>query len=226
MRYKKPSYMPGDIIVFSGRGPISALVKLATCSPHSHVGIVARVSRATLLLGPFMGTAGRHWAADEQLLRDWQTRLLLFESTTLSDAPCEITGEKINGVQAHDPASLVEGFKGRVYRMRLQPAWHRKLGSVGAKRLAGELLSHIGTSYDIPGSVLSATRILKRLCPSRAADRSEMVCVEYVASALLRVLDMSGSPLRLRLKPGQMTPGQFVRRLHGSGVYTREVRIK
>lgn len=222
MRYKYLSFDPGDILVFSGRGPVSALVKVATCSPYSHVGMVAQVAPADLLFSD-PHKAGKHPAISEDCPRNWQTRNLLFESTTLSSSPCEITGKRINGVQAHDPAAIVRGFRGRVYRMELNPPRQLTKCHDESHRLTAALLGRIGTSYDIPGSILSGTRILKRLFPGCAANRQKLVCVEYVAWALQEAFKRRRLPMEL--KPGQLTPGQLVRRLCRAGIYSWPKRI-
>jgi hypothetical protein len=68
----------GDVIGFSGNGFVSAIVNLATfglpCWGISHVGVMAH--------------------ADDG-------RLLLFESTSLENCPCEIYNEDFSGTQAH-----------------------------------------------------------------------------------------------------------------------------
>ena len=69
----------GDVIGFSGNSWISGLINIGTYGIPgwgiSHVGIMAH--------------------ADDG-------RLLLFESTTLENMPCEISGECFDGTQAHD----------------------------------------------------------------------------------------------------------------------------
>ena len=65
--------MAGDVLAFSGSGPVAWLIHAATCSRYAHVGIVAE-------------HAGRP---------------VLFESTTLSPAKCIIQGERVDGPQAH-----------------------------------------------------------------------------------------------------------------------------
>ena len=80
----------GDVIGFSGNSWISALINIGTYGiPFwgiSHVGVMAH-------------------AADG--------RLLLFESTTLENMPCEISGECFNGTQAHDLNKILKAYAAR-----------------------------------------------------------------------------------------------------------------
>jgi hypothetical protein len=85
----------GDVIGFSGNSWISALINVGTYGiPFwgiSHVGVMAH-------------------AADG--------RLLLFESTTLENMPCELSGECFNGTQAHDLTKILKAYEGKVYTIR------------------------------------------------------------------------------------------------------------
>src|SRR5713226_3934901 len=94
------SFVPGDLLVFAGQGFESRAIALATCRPwqllrgewFSHLGICAR------------GPAGN---------------VLLFESTTLADLPCEILRRKTQGTQAHKPWDRIQNHRGKVWRLRL-----------------------------------------------------------------------------------------------------------
>ncbi len=95
-----PIFAPGDLLFFSGRGFISAVIKAFTCWPWdwfrpswrcvSHVGICAA----------------------------YNGELYLFESTTLCDQPCAITGKKRAGVQAHKPEDRIASYDGHVFHAK------------------------------------------------------------------------------------------------------------
>ncbi len=42
-------WQPGDIVLFSGRGPLSWAIRGWTCSPYSYIATVAPVTRGALL---------------------------------------------------------------------------------------------------------------------------------------------------------------------------------
>lgn len=110
---------PGDLIGFSGHGWLSNSINIATYGiPHwglSHVGII----------GSYNG------------------RLLLFESTTLNELPCEITGKPIKGSQAHDLDTRVASYRGRVWHYPL----YRTLYDHEAQRLNEFLVDTIARPY-------------------------------------------------------------------------------
>jgi len=206
---------PGDILIFSGRGLRSRLIRLGTCSPYSHVGIVAHVTPASLL---FMPTKR---AVPQASWERWRPRDMLFESTVWDDIPCEITGKSVRGVQAHDVLPRVGMYPGRVWVMRCRLAVHEWV-SAQINPLTQACLNRLGVEYDHPGAQLAGTRLLKRLLPWRTKDRSTQFCVENTGEILRRVLPEYTAGLR----PGELTPGQFVAWAIASGLYERPVRVK
>lgn len=93
MRYDalRPVVKTGDLIFFSGRGLTSWLIKRATRSDFSHVGIVVR--------DPAFG-------------------VLLVESTTLSKMPDLWTGRRTEGVQAVYLSQRIATYQGAVWIAR------------------------------------------------------------------------------------------------------------
>ena len=83
----------GDIVGFSGRSWISAGINIATYGiplwDISHVGIMAHAPDG---------------------------RLLIFESTSLENLPCEISHENFTGTQAHLLDDILRVYEGK--------AWH------------------------------------------------------------------------------------------------------
>jgi len=83
----------GDIVLFSGKGRISGLIKWVTKSEWSHIGMVLR-------------------------LVEWNM-LLLWESTTLSKIKDIQSGEARQGVQLVPLSERLKGYDGRVGIRRL-----------------------------------------------------------------------------------------------------------
>ena len=149
---------PGDVIGFAGNGWASAAINLGTYGiPFwgiSHVGIVAKT---------------------------FDGRLLLFESTSLKDTPCEITGEIFVGTQAHKLENALAGYVGRVYLYPL----YRQLYSDEDSRLTQYLMDTIGTPYDLMGALrTSGVGISWIESLFRPQDLNMIFCSEWVASAL------------------------------------------
>jgi hypothetical protein len=209
-------YLPGDILLFSGRGPVSWLIRVLTLSPYSHVGIVSDVSKVSL--GKF------DWVS-MFVLQEWKDGLRLFESTSLDDVPCEITGKRIAGTQAHRVEDTVKRYRGRVWRMRLNTEY--KLSVRESWSLTEHLLESIGKIYDTENAALSGTRWIKG-CSFNPDNRNAMYCVEYAADGLRQTFKQSMKwVLALAtLDPGRMTPTEFAHWAARSGLYGRPERVK
>jgi len=147
----------GDVIGFSGNSWISGLINIGTYGIPgwgiSHVGIMAH--------------------ADDG-------RLLLFESTTLENMPCEISGECFNGTQAHDLDKVLKVYDGKVWHYPL----YRPLYESEAKRLTKFLMATIHTPYDAMGAFRSAGVGLSWVESCfREQDLHMIFCSEWVAAA-------------------------------------------
>lgn len=148
--------LPGDIIGFSGAGWISSGITLATWGlPYmslSHVGIM-----------------GEH-----------DGRLLLFESTTLNSDPCEITGKRIAGSQAHSLDYRLANYRGKVWHYPL----YRPLFPYENQRLTEFLEATIGRPYDKIGAFRSGGEGFSWLeARLREQDLHSLFCSEWCAAA-------------------------------------------
>jgi len=148
----------GDVIGFSGRSWLSAGINLVTYGipllDISHVGIMAH-------------------AADG--------RLLIFESTSLDDLPCEISGKIFTGTQAHKLDDILRVYKGRAYHYPL----YRQLYPVEDARLTQFLMDTIHTPYDKMGAFRSAGVGLSWIeSLFREQDLSTIFCSEWTVAAL------------------------------------------
>ena len=79
-------------------------------------------------------------------------RLLLFESTTLENMPCEISGACFNGTQAHSLEKILKAYEGKVWHYPV----YRKLYDHEEKRLTDFLMATIHTPYDAMGAFRAA----------------------------------------------------------------------
>ena len=189
-------YNPGDMVVFAGRCWTSRLIALGSCTPiqllrgwfDSHIGICA----------------------------EYQGKTLLFESTTLSGLPCAITGDRIHGTKAVDPAERVGGYDGKVWILRPDKF---KLGIEQSEKLTDFLVSMVPTPYeDMSTLAVSATRFRNHWLFRE--NTNKLFCSEYAALALERIN---------WLPPGNASiysPSKLVRRVVYQGTYHRRERIK
>jgi len=83
----------GDLVLFSGEGFVSNLIKLATRSKYSHVGMVLKINQFDFIA--------------------------LWESTTLNSAG-DINGQYVKGVQISQLSARIDDFEGEVYWRPLQ----------------------------------------------------------------------------------------------------------
>jgi len=147
----------GDVIGFSGNSWISGLINIGTYGIPgwgiSHVRIMAH--------------------ADDG-------RMLLFESTTLENMPCEISGECFNGTQAHDLGKILKAYDGKLWHYPL----YRPLYENEDKRLTKFLMATIHTPYDAMGAFRSAGVGLSWVESCfREQDLHMIFCSEWVAAA-------------------------------------------
>ena len=166
-------FEPGDLLLFYGRDFSSRVIEWATRGP-SHVGIVCphrlagggpRVigdeRRETLAPhpGPPPWTGGGGPDGDRDAESNDESRPLLFESTTLCDEPCVLTGRCLQGVQAHEPAERIASYRGAVARLRLTRAWRFNSHEID---ILHDWLMHVANEpYDLRGALVSGTRLFK-----------------------------------------------------------------
>lgn len=218
---------PADIICFSGRGCTSLAIKAFTHWPWeqpkiSHVSVIAHTSQELM---EKLAQYTRLVKIPPGRIATWRERLLLFESTTLADVPCAISGQAIKGVQSHDPLGRIAAYDGDAYYCRLTQPYKSKFESNGRqRRLSIGCLSRIGDQYNGKGAALSGTHLSLRmrdyLWAWSKSDRNRLFCSQYVASVL--------SPIDLFPieDPRNWNPSRLMKRLISSGVYTPPQRIE
>jgi len=185
---------PGDVIGFSGRGWVSAAINIGTYGfPFcgiSHIGVMAH---------------------------DPEGRLLLFESTSLENLPCVISGEDFTGTQAHYLDDILEAYFGRVYHYPL----YRPLYPNENTRLTRFLMETIHTPYDLMGA-FRATGVGISWIESwfREQDLNTIFCSEWIASALsvIGIFPTSNA--------SRWNPNRLVRHLRWNDVLFKSRRLK
>lgn len=150
----------GDLIFFSGQGPVSDLINLGSLGipryHFSHVGICCYLN----------------------------SELLVYESTSLGRPPCYRQGVPVSGVQAHplDELLEIESAKMWVYRLR-SPLYDDE-----EWRLLYWLEDHIGRYYDFKGAGRSGPLLLRSIASVlRPEDLTAIFCSELCAGALNHV---------------------------------------
>jgi hypothetical protein len=185
-------FVPGDLLVFAGAGFESRFIALMSCRPwqllkgqwFSHIGICARGPRGDVLV---------------------------FESTTLCDSPCEVLRHKVHGAQAHKPWERLDEYRGKVWRLRLAP--REALTESESLRLTNFLMAEIGKPYDYDGALVAGTFAL-RLCRMFVSRSDVFFCSDLVLAALKDVRRVDHD-----LNPRSFSPGRAVRDLTYWGTY-------
>jgi hypothetical protein len=184
----------GDIVGFSGNSWISALINIGTYGVPfwgiSHVGVMGH-------------------AADG--------RLLLFESTTLENTPCEISHENFTGTQAHLLDDIVRVYDGKAWLYRL----YRPLYEYEDKRLTAFLMEHIHVPYDAMAAFRAAGVGLSWFeSLLHEEDLAKMFCSEMVAAAYADVGIMPTA------NAARWSPNLLVRHLRSHEILLRPRRLK
>lgn len=167
----------GDVIGFSGKGPVSNIIKMATKSDYSHVGMVFKID-----MGGGFGKS-----------------VMVIESTTIIDSPDAIHKEIYCGVQIQWLSKRLEMYDGAAWWAPLktpltgQPLreveeWLRQAHN---KRVPYDAAQAIGAGIDC----------LEGLGLENHSDFSSLFCSELVAKAL-----QIGGMISPRINPAEETP--------------------
>jgi hypothetical protein len=148
----------GDVIAFSGKGRVSNLIKFATRSDISHVGIVLESN------SPELGHM-----------------VHIIESTSIATTPDIITKELFKGVQIQQLSRRIEHADGQVYHCPLK----RELEECQRIRMVDWLrYKHTErTPYDTIQALGSGLDLLDGLGLENEPDFSSLFCSELVAKA-------------------------------------------
>ena len=147
--------MPGDILAFSKKGLIGAVINLATWGlpgwGASHVAIIGR--------------------------KDGQ--LVLWESLGMPNRPCLIQGKVVTGVQVQNIENRIQDYDGRVWHYPLC----RPLDAEQLDRLDAFCVRYLGTDYDMLGAFRSRGLSLIEKLVFRPIDLTSVFCSEFCAAA-------------------------------------------
>jgi hypothetical protein len=184
----------GDVIGFSGVAFESDIINLFT------YGIPRRDLSHIAIIAP--GPTGK---------------LLLWEANENAVSPCEITGKLTKGVQAHDPATRIDGYDGRAFYYELS----RSLYPHETLRLKQRLLSDLEKAYDKDGAIRAGGIIFSAIeSVLFKPDYSSFFCSELVVNKLSEIGVFSTS------HASKYSPNYLVRELRRHGIVNRKVRLK
>jgi hypothetical protein len=194
-----PLFRPADLLLVSGKAPVSRLIKAGTCSRWDALRSVCGFPtwRCISHIGICANYAGQ---------------VLVFESTTLSPLPCVIRGGKRNGMQAHPPREWLESVEGHVWVASL-PKYYMATEDE-SHELTDFLVEHIDSGYDPRGAIDAG------LGWRRGCDLSTLFCSEIVAQALMvaEVIERDNA--------SAITPAALIKEVVRRGIYTTPRQLK
>ncbi len=185
----------GDVVVFSGRGAVSSVIKRHTGSVWSHVGMAI-------------------WT--DGFGSETSRRLLCIESTTLNELP-DVTGEYRRGVQMTLLSQRIAAYDGAMWLSRLRRPLESDQQAAMVEWLFRQHASAV--PYDAPGGIVAGldrwenwpkwlrilTWPLLGWTRSRRPDLSRLFCSELVGRAL-QVAGLVDSAVNV----SEMTPADVV----------------
>jgi hypothetical protein len=194
-----PTFRPADIVVVSGKAPVSRAIKARTCSYCDAI---------RSLLGWPTWRCVSHVA----ICAVYEGQVLLFESTTLSRLPCVIRLVRHEGMQAHNPHDWVASTSGAIWVSSL-PKYYG-LEERESHALTDFLVDHIDRGYDPRGAIQAGARW------ADDSDLSTVFCSEIVAQALM-VADVIE-----RDNASKLTPVDLIKSVVSKGIYGTPRRLK
>lgn len=152
---------PGDVIAFSGKDNFSDIIKWATRSNTSHVGVVFETKVV------FENTPQPGIIVD------------VMESTTLYVDP--VTGERKAGVQRNRLSDRVEYHSGELWWLPLSDQARQNLD---LKKFVDFMMHNDKREYDLPQAILAGVDLLDKAGLTRnTEDFAKFFCSELVAAA-------------------------------------------
>lgn len=190
---RQEDFKAGDIIGFSGDAWGSSFINIVTYGVPlwslSHCGII-----------------GEH-----------KGQLMLFESMTNSNLPCEINGGLFQGSQAHSIIEAVTQYQGKSWHYPLS----RRLFAHERERLTEFLHATVGVPYDRIGAFRAGGIGFSWLeSKLRARDLSSLFCSEWCANAHGEIGIFPND------NGARWNPNYFVRTERRMGLLQRPRRLK
>lgn len=195
------AFRAGDIVACYGRDALSRAISVGTLS------LSPRTPRG-LRFGP------SHVA----LIVPCEGRLVWAESTTLSDRPCLLRGEPVQGWQVHEIADRLADYQSQratcdLYR--LHPFYDFDVPeTLDFERWAVAYWRARAVRYDARNALFSGSRLVRLLRLYKHSDLDAVFCSEYVAAVLRRM-----HRLATDCNPGRFSPGRLLRELVHAGTY-------
>jgi hypothetical protein len=207
---KRHELKTGDVLIFSGFGLDSRMVKFFTTSCFSHVGVVVYIQDESLISNE---------------LRD-KDHLYLFHSTLDSynkDVPDVISGKTKGGVQLNSLGKVMEWYKGRIILRR-----QSKRIQIGEDALKSIILEHVNKPYENGVSELLNSVYRGRCAPICNSDNNAFFCSELAVTFYKEVGILPRNIQPYKYIPSDFATGGYISRsLADAGYYLfQEIEIK
>lgn len=172
----------GDVIAFGGKGRVSNLIKWATRSDYSHVGMVVRAD-----IGNGFGDS-----------------VFIIESSSMVLTPDVVHKQIMKGVQMHFLSKRLYGYNGNAWylplREEIEPSALEKMTAWLRKK------HNVKTSYDYAQAIGAGIDIFDQLGLENEPDFSALFCSELVTLAL-----QVAGVVHQDVNPSEITPVDVVR---------------
>lgn len=167
IKYKicKSKLKTGDVIIFSGFGTDSKLIKCFTSTPWSHIGIVVKLESSDLVKSKFKDPDG----------------LYLLHSTIKSyneKVPDVISGKIKGGVQLNSLSGVIAYYKGRIV-LRKQT---RPFDEVTQQEIETFIMRNHKKPYETGASELLNSVYRGRCAPICVSNENAYFCSELATS--------------------------------------------
>jgi hypothetical protein len=169
-----------DLLLFSGEGIISSVIKTATNSEWSHVAVVLNLEEFD--------------------------QVLIYESTTLTNVPDLVTGRRVKGVQLVQLSSRLEDYKGDVVIRFLHGERTRRQGELAAHFMR----EFHGRPYETNQLEMIRAALDTGMSQRNQPDASSVFCSEMVALLYRRIGVLGGNWPANEFVPGDFADGKQV----------------
>lgn len=194
-----PIFRAADLVVVSGKAPVSRAIKARTCTLCDS-------------LRSLLGWPTWKCISHVAICAIYDGEVLLFESTTLSPLPCVVRGRRHAGMQAHRPLEWLAATAGNIWVASL-PKYYG-IEEHESHDLTDFLLDHIDRGYDPRGAIEAGVRW------NHNSDLSTVFCSEIVSQALM-VADVIP-----RDNASMFTPVDLIKSVVRRGIYGTPRRLK
>jgi hypothetical protein len=159
------TYKTGDVLIFSGFGWDSFMVKTFTTTPWSHIGLIIKIDNPELI---------------KPHLKD-PDNLYIFHSTLVSYnefVPDVVSGTVKGGVQLNSLKGVIKYYKGRIIIRRL----YKPIPNIDDASITSFILKHIQKPYERGISELLNSVYRGRCAPVCTSDDNSFFCSELATT--------------------------------------------